>query len=83
MTTADPGTPWPTGTLTHTYTRIGSLDVTLTTTWSATHTVAGDPAVHDVPGTATTTSSSRLEVRERRAYLVGSSCAEDPAAAGC
>jgi len=83
LTTTDPGAPWPVGTLTHTYTRIGRLDVVLTTTWSATYTVAGDPAVHDVPGTATTVSSSRLEVRERRAYLVGTSCAEDPAAAGC
>lgn len=83
LTTDDPGSPWPAGTLTHTYTGMGSFDLSLTTTWSATYTVAGDPAVHDVPGTATTRSSSRLEVRERRAYLVGTTCAEDPAAAGC
>ena len=83
LTTADPGRPWPAGTLTHTYTKIGALDLSLTTTWSATYAVAGDPAVHGVPGTATTTSTSRLEVRERRAYLVGTTCVEDSTAAGC
>ncbi len=83
LTTTDPGSPWPAGTLTHTYAKVGGHSLTLTTTWSATYTVAGDPAVRDVPGTATTTSTSRLEVRERRAYLVGATCADDPAAAGC
>lgn len=83
LTTTDPGRPWPTGTLTHSYATVGGRSLALTTTWSATYTVAGDPAVRAVPGTATTTSTSRLEVRERRAYLVGTTCADDPAAAGC
>ena len=44
----------------------------------------GDPAVRDVPGTATTTTSTApLVVQERRSHLVGTTCAEDPAAAGC
>jgi hypothetical protein len=83
LATADPGLPWPAGTLTHSYTAVGVHHLSLTTTWSATYTVAGDPAVRDVPGTATTTSTSQLEVRERRAYLVGATCDDDPAAPGC
>ncbi len=35
LTTADPGRPWPTGTLTHTYQRVGTYTIALTTTWSA------------------------------------------------
>lgn len=84
LTTADPGLPWPAGTLTHTYAHVASYRITLTTTWSATYTLAGDPAVRDVPGTATTTTSTApLVVQERRSHLVGTTCAEDPAAAGC
>jgi hypothetical protein len=83
LATAAPGLPWPAGTLTHEYVTVGVHRLTLTTTWSATYTVAGDPAVRDVPGTATTTSTSQLEVRERRAYLVGTTCDHDPAAPGC
>lgn len=83
LATTEPGMPWPAGTLTHTYQRVGTYGITLATTWSATYTVAGDPVVRAVPGTATTTSTSQLEVRERRAYLVGTTCAQDPSAAGC
>jgi hypothetical protein len=83
MATADPGLPWPDGALAHTYKRVGGYRLGLTTTWSATYTLAGDPTVRDVPGTATTTGAVPLEVRERRAYLVGTTCADDPAAPGC
>jgi hypothetical protein len=83
LTTTDPGRPWPNGTLTHGYTRVGSYRLSLDTTWSATYTLAGDPTVLDVPGTATTTGAVTLEVRERRAYLVGTTCADDEAAPGC
>ncbi len=83
LSTTDPGRPWPDGTLAHAYTRLGGYRLTLTTTWSATYTVAADPAVHMVPGTATTTSATPLEVRERRSHLVGSTCTEDPGAPGC
>jgi hypothetical protein len=84
MTTTDPGHPWPDGTLTHTYQRVGAYRITLATTWSATYSVEGDPAVRDVPGTATTTSTTApLAAQERRSHLVATSCAEDPAANGC
>ncbi len=83
LATTDPGQPWPAGHLGHTYTRLGTFDLGLTTTWSATYTLAGNTTVRDVPGTATTSSASPLEVRERRAHLVGGTCDQDPAAPGC
>ena len=84
LTTSDPGRPWPDGTLTHTYARVGEYRIALTTTWSATYTLAGDPVVRDVPGTATTTSATApLAVQERRSHLVATTCADDPTATGC
>ena len=83
LTTTDPGLPWPDGTLTHTYLHAGEYRLALTTTWSATYTVTDDPAVRDVPGTATTTSAVALSAQERRSHLVGSTCADDSSAPGC
>lgn len=83
LTTADPGRPWPAADLAHTYTRLGTYEIALTTTWAATYTVAGDRTVRVVPGTATTTGSTSLVVQERRAHLVAGPCAGDPAAPGC
>lgn len=83
LNTTDPGHPWPDADLTHTYSRLGTFTLTLTTTWSATYTLDADPTVRDVPGTATTTSGIPVEVRERRAHLVAQTCAENPAAPGC
>ncbi len=48
--TADPGAPWPAMTTTHTYTTPGTYEVALTTTWTATASVAGLPP-EPVPGT--------------------------------
>jgi hypothetical protein len=84
LTTADPGRPWPDGNLGHAYTRTGTYTITLTTSWSATYTVAGDATVRDVPGTATTTSTSDpLTVEERRAHLVAGTCAVETSGGGC
>ena len=71
LATHDAGQPWPAGTLTHTYRELGAYRISLTTTWSATYTVAGDPAVRMVPGTATTvTATGPVAIRERRSHLV-------------
>ena len=83
LTTTDPGRPWPDGALTHAYSHSGSYRIALTTTWSANYTVAGDATVRDVPGTATTTTTTPVEARERRARLVGTTCADDLEAPGC
>jgi hypothetical protein len=52
LTTTDPGAPYPDQTVTHDY-RSGTYTAYLTTTWGATFSVNGGPAVA-VPGTATT-----------------------------
>lgn len=84
LVTRDPGDPWPDADLSHTYTRTGGYRITLTTTWSATYTLAGDPTVRDVPGTAATTvATGQFAVEERRTHLVAGTCADDEAAPGC
>jgi PKD repeat protein len=84
LATTDPGRPWPDGTLTHTYARVGDYRVALTTTWSATYTLAGDATARDVPGTATTTSAAApLAVQERRSHLVATTCTDATTAPGC
>lgn len=84
LTTTDPGRPWPDGTLTHAYPHVGAYRITLTTTWTATYTLAGGPAARDVPGTATTTSTTApLVVQERRSRLVAGSCADGASGPGC
>ncbi|HEY0118177.1 MAG TPA: PKD domain-containing protein [Cellulomonas sp.] len=83
LTTTDPGRPWPDGTLTHAYPRVGAYRIELTTTWSATYTLAGDSTARAVPGTATTTSTTApIVVQERRSHLVAGTCTDEPAP-GC
>lgn len=82
--TTTPGRPWPQADVSHPYVRTGTYAITLTTTWSATFTVAGDPAARAVPGTATTTTASApFTAQELRSHLVASTCDEDPHAPGC
>lgn len=84
LSTASPGHPWPHQDVWHTYSRAGTFAITLTTTWSATFTTAGDPTVRHVPGTATTTSTSAPFVaRELHSHLVATTCDQDPHAPGC
>lgn len=84
LTTTDPGKPWPAATISHAYTHPGEYRITLATTWQAVYRLDGDPTVRDVPGTATTTSSSApFTAEERRAHLVAATCADDHTAPGC
>ncbi|MCL3777308.1 zinc transporter [Actinomyces sp. AC-20-1] len=58
-TTTDPGQPYPHQTVTHRYQkRDKDVIVSLTTTWSATYTLADDTTAHPVTGTITTTETS-------------------------
>lgn len=57
--TPDPGAAYPDLRHTHTYTRPGRYTLTLTTTYTATYTVAGQPA-RPVTGTAQVTSPARV-----------------------
>ena len=84
VTTESPGHPWPDADVTHTYRRTGSFRIGVITTWGATYTTAGDPTVRDVPGTATTTSTSApFTANELRSHLVAETCLTDPHAPGC
>lgn len=82
--TTSPGHPWPNHDVAHPYPRTGTYAISLTTTWSATFTVAGDPTVREVPGTASTASSSAPFVaQELRSHLVGETCSQQPHSPGC
>ena len=71
VVTSDPGAPYPAHTVAHTYTKRGVVTISLTTTWNGQFRLAGDSTWRDVPGEATTVSSSGgLEVLEARARLV-------------
>ncbi|MCP2265166.1 PKD domain-containing protein [Promicromonospora thailandica] len=71
LRTSDPGAPYPAHSISHAYTKAGSATISLTTTWHGQFRVAGDPTWRDVPGEATTASSSgSLDILEARARLV-------------
>ncbi|WP_369370321.1 hypothetical protein AB1046_16190 [Promicromonospora sp. Populi] len=71
LATTDPGAPYPAHTIAHAYAKTGVATISLTTTWHGQFRLAGDPTWRDVPGEATTVSSSdSLEILEARARLV-------------
>lgn len=71
VVTTDPGAPYPAHTVSHAYARQGVVTISLTTTWRGQFRPAGDSVWRDVPGEATTVSSSGdLEILEARARLV-------------
>ena len=71
LTTTDPGAPYPAHTIAHAYAKQGTATISLTTTWHGQFRLAGEPTWYDVPGEATTVSSSGgLEILEARARLV-------------
>ncbi len=84
FTTTSPGHAYPDQDVAYAYRHVGTGQVVLTTTWAATYTVGSDPTVRQVPGTATTVSSSReFEIRELHTRLVAGTCAHHPTAPGC
>lgn len=69
--TTSPGHPYPDEDVAHPYAQPGTGQVTVTTTWQATYTLADDPTVRTVPGTATTsTTSAPFEILEAHSRLV-------------
>ncbi|MCG2801424.1 MAG: hypothetical protein L6311_04910 [Cellulomonas sp.] len=84
FTTTSPGHPYPDQDVSYPYERPGTGQVTVTTTWTATYTLADDPASFPVPGTAiTTTASSAFQIREATAHLTRGSCDQYPDDPGC
>lgn len=69
LTTTDPGTHFPDGSLGHTYRRSGAFLVTCTSKWTATFTVDG-LGPFPVPGVLTQRSHIPVAVGEGRALLV-------------
>lgn len=68
LTTTDPGGPWPTGHVRHTYLKRGIFRVRVTSTWRATYEVRG---ITDLPvdGVITQSAWFDLRVREARRFL--------------
>ncbi len=79
FTTTSPGHAYPDQDVAYAYRHVGTGQVSLTTTWAATYTVGVDRTVRQVPGTATTTSTSHtFEIRELHTHLVAGTCAQQP-----
>lgn len=76
LKTADPGAPYPNLRTTHTYTRPGTVNLVLTTTYRGEFAVSGGPWI-PIEGTASVASVARqVTVIEARAALVEDSIAE-------
>ncbi|HEX5331944.1 MAG TPA: hypothetical protein VFW79_04805 [Cellulomonas sp.] len=81
---AGPDSPYPAGSHGHPYTAPGTYTLTLTTTWTGTYQIAGDPTTRPITGTATTTTTHPpLTVVERRTHLVADTCLTNPHGPGC
>ncbi|MGO1317390.1 MAG: PKD domain-containing protein [Cellulomonadaceae bacterium] len=78
IVTTDPGAPYPNHTVSHPYTRLGTVRVSVHTTWSGEFQVAGDLTWRALSTTATTTTTTPpIEIVEARSRLV-----EDPLPSG-
>ncbi|CAM3592858.1 PKD domain-containing protein [Isoptericola cucumis] len=74
LVTDTPGAPYPNHTVAHTYSAPGTATITLDTTWAGQFRIAGTATWTDVPGAATTeTSTDEITIHEARTRLV-----EDP-----
>ena len=74
LATADPGAPYPSFDVAHTYTQELTATISLTTTWEGRYRVDDDPdhEWRDIAGTAqTTTPFAPFDVIELRSTLVG------------
>lgn len=69
MTTAQPGGPWPDTSVSHSYDAKGTYEVSVTTTWDGTFTIAG-VGTFPITGQVTQEASMQVPVRPARAVLV-------------
>lgn len=84
LVTTSPGHAWPDHDTFHFYESLGTVQVTLTTTWKGRYRVDGTTVWRDVNGTATTsTTSAPFSVQERRSRLVDDLCTDIPKPDDC
>jgi hypothetical protein len=84
LVTTSAGHPYPNQDTFHVYDRLGTRQITLTTTWKGRYRVDGSAQWRDVVGTAATSATSApFTVEERRSHLVATLCTDDPRPAGC
>lgn len=71
LVTADPGSPWPEPTVTHSYATTGTHIIGLATQWAGEYQIGGSASWQAIDGFATTTESAPpLEVRSAENALV-------------
>ncbi|WP_273654421.1 hypothetical protein [Cellulomonas fimi] len=84
LVTTSPGHEWPDHDTYHLYDMVGTVQVTLTTTWKGKYRVDGTTVWRDVVGTAaTSTTSAPFVVEERRSRLVDDLCTDIPTPDDC
>ncbi|WP_041554280.1 hypothetical protein [Cellulomonas fimi] len=84
LVTTSAGHPYPDHDTFHRYETLGTVAVTLTTTWTGRYRLAGSGVWHDIPGTAeTATTSAPFTVEERRSRLVDDLCTDIPTPDDC
>lgn len=84
LVTDSPGHSYPDHDTFHFYESLGTVQITLTTTWSGRYRVDGSSVWHDVNGTAETSAiSAPFTVEERRSRLVSGLCTDIPKPDDC
>lgn len=84
LVTHSAGRAYPNQDTFHAYTELGTVQVTLTTTWTAKYRVDGTNQWRDVVGTAATSATSApFTIEERRSHLVAELCTAEPTPPDC
>jgi hypothetical protein len=84
LVTRSAGHPWPDHDTFHRYGDLGTVQITLTTTWKGRYRIDGTTQWRDVVGTAETSATSApFTVEERRSRLVSGLCTDVPKPDDC
>lgn len=84
LITRSAGHSWPDHDTFHFYEELGTVQVTLTTSWRGRYRIDGTAQWRDVVGTAeTTVTSAPFTVEERRSHLVSGLCTDIPTPDDC
>jgi hypothetical protein len=84
LVTRSAGHPWPDHDTFHLYEELGTVQITLTTSWKGQYRIDGTTQWRDVIGTAeTSVTSAPFTVEERRSHLVSGLCTDIPKPDDC